>query len=675
MSHTVIRSTKRSSFLDGVSRQAAPESGTSQHSSLLFDPRQTSQIQQGGGLGVDSQVEVQKVTITGGPATRELGKILQPIQPVISPINIPIQRHTSADNLHVAPSHQRSKSGSASYRPLFRGDLFNNPLPPALPSPCRPFSAEKIEQGMVSAFCPGEGTQRSRHSSQPADSRSQAFLSVQTHSMTNPAPQPCEREISPEKENTITKTLQNRIKELEEEAFKKQVDNGKLRKAVDELSFRLKEKEGELRRQRVSRKSCKSSQSQQSAVYKVEEMERKVEEFVKEVEILENSKLEIESEFTAAQYKIKKLNSQLSGALAVQSQLRSELILKSQEIEDLNQFVYKLENELKETAETVKIFEEELSSKVSKVNTFQANTQGQNQRETGLTVSPGPERATNMTKESTFHNPEDLEQLNQKDSQLSELENELSELSSKLQSLEQAFSQQALTLRHREDRIERLEGEVRNAEKQREEGEMARNRLREARKGLEEKDKELVHLATFCKSLQQELLTLRPLSRTLKHQTAQIEELTQDNEELANSLQIISEKYEELNLHQMTKSQQNDDNFPPYEAISARREIDNLAAKNGTLLVQLALAFSEIERLANKCDKLESNKKRGVNYGTTAGNITSTIGKRTENLTSKGVGSLKSSGNHSILRGGPMNLIQSSGSPVGRVLRPKSINR
>ena len=117
------------------------------------------------------------------------------------------------------------------------------------------------------------------------------------------------------------------------------------------------------------------------------------------------------------------------------------------------------------------------------------------------------------------------------------------------------------------------------------------NQLEGSSNVIADKEHELVELATYCKSLQNELLTLRPLSRTLKT-------LSQENERLLSSLQLAEEEASKSRREGRWQEMEREEELIRLreEMRVLKREKEKLEEKNGGLMSRLAQAYAEAER-------------------------------------------------------------------------------
>ena len=305
---------------------------------------------------------------------------------------------------------------------------------------------------------------------------------------------------------------------------------------------------------------------------KIEELESKVRSFMREVEMTNTEK-------DSLKLKVDKLETELttkqgsneSGLAAMVSQLKSDLIQKQQENADLNEFIYKLESELQETEDTIKSLEHEIR-----------------------------EHADYDSKQDNR-----MYQSNKSDNQekFRLLEDEIDRVKEVCQELE-------LKNGYLEDRVKRLQSEldrerdVIGKECQRDLIQTTRQ-LTDARRKLEcyenqtedmsnivqTKDEELVQLATFCKSLQNELLVLRPSSRNIKR-------LESDNTRLAEALSQVECDFDEFRHavewreHQLIMDKERAEN----DAKCKKDECEDALYKNGQLIARLSQVYSDIEK-------------------------------------------------------------------------------
>ena len=116
--------------------------------------------------------------------------------------------------------------------------------------------------------------------------------------------------------------------------------------------------------------------------------------------------------------------------------------------------------------------------------------------------------------------------------------------------------------------------------------------IEELKSSTKSKEGDLHQLATFCKNLQAELLSLRPLSRNIK-------KLEQDNTELIQSLTIVEKDFEDFRKDVEWRERQlmHDKDKAEMEAVDRKLECDSVLQKNGHLIAKLSHAYSELDKM------------------------------------------------------------------------------
>jgi chromosome segregation ATPase len=310
---------------------------------------------------------------------------------------------------------------------------------------------------------------------------------------------------------------------------------------VQNLQDSLAEKTGDLENARRSREDTLNT---------IDSLEQKLEQLTEDIQSLSSANTLLEGRLAQASSELHSLTtSTLPTLTSTLSQQRTELALKTQEVADLNAFIYKLESELRDTAVVLRTLEGELKQK---------KEEDEEERDRLL----GALR-------------EERDRREQVEGLLQDIARERDRLDSRGRELE--------------DRLRTAEDKERTAAKEREASE---SREKELVNEIEGKEGELVELATFCKSLQGEVLTLRPLSRTLKT-------LSTENENLVSTLNSIEADYEEFKKEMMWKENDNNQRTEELQHENNRLigELARVNERTTTVMAKLATAYAEIERL------------------------------------------------------------------------------
>lgn len=303
---------------------------------------------------------------------------------------------------------------------------------------------------------------------------------------------------------------------------------------VQNLQDALNEKTSELEEARKSREETLDT---------IDNLEQRLDQYTQDVQSLSSTNASLESRLAQASSELHSLTtSTLPTLTSTLSQQRTELALKTQEVSDLNSFIYKLETELRDTAMVLRTLEAELKQK---------KAEDEEERD-GIGRQLGEERTRREQAETNC----------------AELRREVDRLGDRLKAAEERERERSDLLHGLQKKEQELVAEI------------------------ETKEGELVELATFCKSLQSEVLTLRPLSRTLKT-------LSAENENLVNTLNAIEADYEEFKKEVMWKENDNGQAIEELQAENSRLsgELTRMNERNGTVMAKLAIAYAEIERL------------------------------------------------------------------------------
>ena len=352
------------------------------------------------------------------------------------------------------------------------------------------------------------------------------------------------------------------------------------------------------------------SHAQRENLSRIEELEKKLEDFTEEAGSLEKRRADAEDRLRKTESKLQACTTQLAAAQALQSQLKSELLLKQKENEELNQFVYRLESELRETAETVSGFEAELQEKVRDIEQRERKTGGAAE----LVRQLEEERDSLAQKYDIL-----LEEVAAFKAAAQEFELKNGYLEDTIKRLEADLAQrdQKVQRHYQIGAVERAAFEERQVsetlEKKLEQaiGTMAvtdgSKKLRILKASMDEKEKELVQLAAFCKSLQSEVLNLRPLSRTNKQLQQQVADLQAENESMVGMLQSMQA---EVRAFAKKGDQQRETEMYARDRLATEKrrvedlarthgdDVEKLALQNVALLMKLALAYAEVDRLS-----------------------------------------------------------------------------
>ncbi len=411
----------------------------------------------------------------------------------------------------------------------------------------------------------------------------------------------------------LNKSLESELRSLQQHSDRQgnlisslETEIAKLTDTNTSLNKRLQAMQSSLEKTTVAEEEF--SQIQRDNLIKIEDLERKLEDFTSEAESLEKKRTDSEEKLRKAELRLQSTQTQLSTAHALQQQLKNELLLKQKENEELNHFVYRLESELRETAETVSSIEVELQDKVRDIELRERKTSDNSE----LVRQLAQERDSASEK---YHILLEETALFKATAQDIELKNGYLEDTIKRLEAELAQRDQKVGLAHQIGAIERAAlGERQVSEKLEQAiSTMAvtdgSKKLRLLKASLEEKEKELTQLAGFCKSLQSELLNLRPLSRTNKQLQQQVADLQSENESMAGLLQGLRS---ELQTQARRGDQQRETEMYARDRLATEKrrvedlarshseEVEKLALQNVTLLMKLSLAFAEIDRLTSR---------------------------------------------------------------------------
>ena len=313
--------------------------------------------------------------------------------------------------------------------------------------------------------------------------------------------------------------------------------------------------------------------SQRDNLEKLIELQSKVQSYVQEVEELTSDKEEVEQKYQTACEELHSLTtSTLPSLSSTISHLRSELALKQQENAELNAFTYRLESEIKETASTIKQLELELQQKLD----YEAKSM-QEQHENELlnmkTLQKSAEQEVDRIKR----------QCNELDLKNGYLEDTVARLKTELQDNKQSF----------EKREQEIRKGIEEAKKE------ASKQIKTLSDSADHKENELVQLATFCKSLQTELLSLRNASRNNKNLFTENIELQGEASQLQSRLEACEEQFEEFRRDVEWKEDKlaEEKSMIEKELALKNKELERLQEKNEQLKCKMAVAYAEIEKL------------------------------------------------------------------------------
>jgi len=309
---------------------------------------------------------------------------------------------------------------------------------------------------------------------------------------------------------------------------------------------------------------------------RIQRLEKKIQEFSHEASIIQQDRLSLESKLQSTSQELSKMTRQVVPKLQDHiEQLNEELDSKCRENEELHEVVYRLESEINDTAAALKSLENELMAKIeSEVDKATKNLQETNENQ-GMRI-------------------EQLE-LEQASSQaiIKQLEDKANYLQTARSAQKDESSKKQREDARREEELETLSAEIISLNAKIEEGQVM----------LRTKENELIQLATFCKSLQSELMTLRPLSRNVKL-------ITQENQSLMESLKKIEAEFEEykreVEVKEVLLVEERDRVVKLNKDI--RENSKQLAEKNTQLVSRLAVNYAELDRQSqNNTSQYQSN--------------------------------------------------------------------